>query len=262
MDLELITHKSVHAESSRPDLLFVHGAFCSAHVWLDKFIPYFNELGYNCHALSLRAHGKSSHQRPLHLCGLIDYAEDLETALRHVPHNCVVIAHSLSALVLLRFLRVRKLYGAVLMNPMPPSGTLTIVNHMLRTNPALYLALCSVIMTGPTLTSRYQLKALMLSPETDIEEIEKGTAHFQHESLRAIAEAGIMDFPYLPFDSETPSLVIGGDQDHLISVEALEETASYINAEVQIIEGAPHAIMLDSRWKSVAEPISQWINSL
>ena len=76
MKLEIIEVKAESGVDKKTPLLFVHGSFCSAPIWRYRFMPFFAEHGHDCYAVSLRGHGKSGGDWPLHFYGLVDFVED------------------------------------------------------------------------------------------------------------------------------------------------------------------------------------------
>jgi alpha-beta hydrolase superfamily lysophospholipase len=57
----------------------------------------------------------------------------------------------------------------------------------------------------------------------------------------------------------TPLLVIGGSQDHLITVNEFAQTAKRYGAKLEIIEGGSHDLMLDDDFEKTAKIINEWI---
>jgi pimeloyl-ACP methyl ester carboxylesterase len=55
-----IHHHPAKRPSQRPPLLFVHGGYTNARCWEHNFIPYFQQKGYDCHALDLSGHGEAA----------------------------------------------------------------------------------------------------------------------------------------------------------------------------------------------------------
>ena len=101
----VIHHHPAHQPSARPPLLFVHGGYSNAALWGVRFIPYFQDLGYDCYALELSGHGSHPADRT-HLddFGLDDYVADLAAAVAGLPAAPVLIGHSMGSLVSQRFL--------------------------------------------------------------------------------------------------------------------------------------------------------------
>ncbi|ETS73980.1 hypothetical protein PFICI_13846 [Pestalotiopsis fici W106-1] len=89
--------------SNKPPLLFLHGAKCSAHDYMN-FLPYFAAHGYPAYALSIRGHGASwsqSRLRKILFTTLFSWAHDTQSALNLIVahhHNSpppVLVGHSL-----------------------------------------------------------------------------------------------------------------------------------------------------------------------
>ena len=49
-----VTTKNDDDSQSKPPLLFLHGSFHSAWCWEEHYFPHFEQLGYNCYAMSMR----------------------------------------------------------------------------------------------------------------------------------------------------------------------------------------------------------------
>ncbi|KAJ8110912.1 hypothetical protein OPT61_g6368 [Boeremia exigua] len=56
--LELLSAIPADLTSSKPPLLFAHGGFGCASIWL-SYMTYFSSRGYPCYAISYRGHGNS-----------------------------------------------------------------------------------------------------------------------------------------------------------------------------------------------------------
>ncbi|KAI0124317.1 Alpha/Beta hydrolase protein [Xylariales sp. AK1849] len=84
--LELLYSLPNQAEGERPPLLFIHGAYCSAHCYM-YFLPYFASHGFPAYAVSVRGHGASQAQGKLKtmlFTSMYSWAEDTQTALAHI----------------------------------------------------------------------------------------------------------------------------------------------------------------------------------
>ena len=80
-----IHHHPAKRPSQHPPLLFVHGGYTNARCWEHNFIPYFQQKGYDCHALDLSGHGESGGHDQLHDFGIKDYARDVAHAVAELP---------------------------------------------------------------------------------------------------------------------------------------------------------------------------------
>ena len=120
-----IHHHPAKRPSQRPPLLFVHGGYTNARCWEHNFIPYFQQKGYDCHALDLSGHGASGGHERLHDFGIKDYARDVAHAVAELPARPVLIGHSMGTLVLRSYLSGAPdaAAGVALLSPVPPTGT-------------------------------------------------------------------------------------------------------------------------------------------
>jgi pimeloyl-ACP methyl ester carboxylesterase len=84
-------------------LLFVHGAFCGAWIWDEKFLGWFADRGWAAHAVSLRGHGGSDGHDGLPWHGLGDYVNDVFDACGQLGTMPVLIGHSMGGMVSLLY---------------------------------------------------------------------------------------------------------------------------------------------------------------
>ena len=118
-----IHHYPASKASGKPPLLFVHGGYSHSQCWNVRFIPYFQEEGYNCYALDLSGHGASPGRERLDEFGIDDYVADLATAVDALPESPVLVAHSMGCLVSQRFLEQGVARAVAFLAPVPPTGT-------------------------------------------------------------------------------------------------------------------------------------------
>ncbi len=94
--LEVISRGAEGPRQMAPPLLFVHGAWHAAACWDEHFLPYFAELGFECHALSLRGHGRSGGAEGLKFYRISDYVSDVCSVARGLREPPIVVAHSIA----------------------------------------------------------------------------------------------------------------------------------------------------------------------
>lgn len=256
MTLEILHSPAKSSASLRPPILFVHGSYCSAHIWEPYFLPYFSENGYGCHALSLRGHGRSDGM--LSWACLADYCEDVAEAIATLDEPPVLIGHSLGGLVIQHVIAAHRPRAAVLMASVPPSGLSSSAMHMSMASPDILWQLGLLQSLGPEAVSAEVMARGMLSPGSRSEGL---LTHLQRESPRVAAELLAPSQP-TPVRGEgaPPILVLGGDADLFLPVSAFRETATFFDAELQILQGAPHGLMIDSVWwKKTADAILSFL---
>jgi pimeloyl-ACP methyl ester carboxylesterase len=271
VNLEFLHSKAAAPSSSRRakaahgTILFVHGAYCGAWIWADNFLPYFSAQGWDCYAVSLRGHGGS--EGSLTWSTLADYVDDVEAAVDRVGGPVVLIGHSMGGLVVQHYLaRTGKAAGvraAALLAAVPPSGVASSAMHMSMIAPDLLWQLGLLQTLGPEAVSPRVIHRAFLSPDTPIEAVQGLLPKMQKESNRVATDLMSPPQPIPPpLDQRPPILVIGGDADAFLPVSAFRETATYWNAELKILQGAPHGIMIDSVWwQPAADTIIEWLEA-
>lgn len=255
MKLEILHRPAKSSASLRPPILFVHGSYCSAQIWEAHFMPYFSENGYGCHAVSLRGHGHSDGM--LSWACLADYCEDVVEAMGTLDEPPVLIGHSMGGLVIQHILAKHRPRAAVLMATVPPSGLSSSAMHMSMAAPDILWQLGLLQSLGPEAVSAEVMARGMLSPGSKSDNL---LAQLQRESPRVAAELLAPSQPTPVRDGKPPILVLGGDADMFLPVSAFRETATFFDADLQILQGAPHGLMIDSAWwKKAADVILSWL---
>jgi alpha-beta hydrolase superfamily lysophospholipase len=84
---------------------------------------------------------------------------------------------------------------------------------------------------------------------------EKYTANMCAESFLAFMGLVVPVFHKIT----TPLFVVGGSEDQLITVQEFSQTAKHYGAELAIIEGGSHDLMLDTDFQKTANVIQEWI---
>jgi pimeloyl-ACP methyl ester carboxylesterase len=83
----------------------------------------------------------------------------------------------------------------------------------------------------------------------------------QRESLRVNLE---LMFPQRLAPSprlRLPVLVTGGDSDVLVPLSELVTAAIFWNADLKVLDGVPHAMMLDTTWRRGADTVLAWLRA-
>jgi pimeloyl-ACP methyl ester carboxylesterase len=261
MKLEIFHCGPVSGTSTHAPILFVHGAYCGAWMWAERFMPYFAEQGFVCHAVSLRGHGGS--EGVLTWATLNDYVDDVEAAAARLDSPPIIIGHSMGGLITQHFLgRGNAARAAVLLATVPPSGLGSSAMHLSMFSADLLWQLGLLQSLGPEAVSPEAIHRAFFSKETQPSEVQHLLPRLQRESQRASAEMLSPSQPTLPSPS-LPILVMAGDADIFLPLSAARETATFYKAELEVLNGAPHGLMLDSAWwQPSADKIIAWINKI
>ncbi|CAN5810455.1 alpha/beta hydrolase [soil metagenome] len=262
-DEVFIEPEGIHVEthqperrSRKPPLLLVHGALTGSWMWTD-FAAHLAERGWEAHAMNLRGHFTSD-VAELDETRMVDYADDIGVAMRHLGRPGVIVGWGIGALAALVYAQSHPVLGLVLLAPSPPAAALPRrpTDHELRAVPAMYDAKWWG-WTG----SIEQLRERM--PDMEDDELGKMTEMMAgaHESGLARRERmqGIeVDTARL---AEIPSLVIGAGLDEVIHPNETRRTADLIGATYEYIPAASHfGLVMGSRtWPQVAQGVFGWL---
>ncbi len=263
MKLELLNcHPPEGPALDRPSLLFIHGSYCGAWVWAEHFMPFFARRGWSSHAVSLRGHGES--EGGFNYASLDDYITDIHSAMDHVGKEVILIGHSMGGLLVQHCLdRDERIRAAILMSSVPPSGLMSSALHLSVFSPDVCLQFGLLQALGPSVLKGEVIRRAFFSDATPPETLAHLLPRIQRESHRICVELLNPARPRLPLGLWRPDiLVLGGDRDVLVPPSALIETATYFNAELSILKGAPHGLMLDDCWwQPTAERTLAWLEN-
>lgn len=222
-------------------------------------MPWFNEQGYDCWALSFEGHGQSEGHNYLAAISIDDYTANLRQIIeQHFPQPPIVIAHSMGGFVLQQYLTLHKLPAAVLLASVPPSGLANSSLRLMTQAPNLFLQL-NLFQQGNHEPELNELRHMLFSDDADLAAVDWVAHHSQTESQRAIMDMTFVS-PFLQRAiAPLPNLVLGASDDQLISAQDVAETAKLLNSQAEILPHLGHMMMLDNRWQDCAERILRWL---
>lgn len=258
---EVIVRRSP-GSSGRPPLLFVHGAGHGAWAWDEHFLEFFAAHGFDAYALSLRGHGESPGRERLSRASIADYASDVREVAAGLP-DPVVVGHSLGTRVVMKYVEAHGAPAAALLAPLPRFGMLLSSVRMFRDHPGLGMRAILAGKPGRLLGAPQLARKLNFSPELDEELVREYAGRQGPESTRAL-----LQLTYVQPDRArirghgVPLLVIGGSADYFVRPDATRRIAAAYDAEVKILPGVAHCMILDARWRDAAEALLEWLERL
>lgn len=260
MKLEIL-HVPAAGDDSLPPLLFVHGSYCAAWIWAERFMPYFAARGHACHAVSLRGHGGSD--GAVEWASLADYVDDVARSVAGLDRPPVLVGHSMGGLVAQHVVAGgHPAAGLVLLASSPPSGLGASSLHMMAHAPDVLFQLGLLQSLGPGAVSPRVMHRALFSAQTQPDQVAWMMERLQKESSRVAAELLMPSRPWPPADCP-PVLVVGGDRDVFLPVTAFEETARHWRADLRLMPGAPHGLMADEAfWRPCADLVAQWLDKV
>lgn len=257
--LELIDKGQPTAEHPHP-LLFVHGAFLGAWSWDAHYLDFFADRGFRVLAPSLRGHGSSPADKPLRLCSISDFVEDVTKIANTVAPQPVPIGHSMGGFVVQKYLEANKAPAGVLIASAPPRGHLRSLLRNIRRHPwrcsRFSLSGRPDHLLGTTTAGA---RELFFGQKASDDLISATTARLQPDSTRAI----LLDMVALELVRTdritTPLLVLGGEEDATYHPTEVRATARAYGTEATIIPQIGHSMTVEPGWETVAERILSWL---
>jgi len=256
-ELEVLARFPAGAPRSTP-LLFVHGAYAGAWCWDEHFLPFFAEAGYAAYALSLRGHGGSRGRDYLDSYSIADYVSDVADTIAEMSEPPVLIGHSMGGMVVQKYLERAAVPATVLMCSVPPQGLLTSALGLAFNKPGLMGEL-NRLMGGGRVALDALREALFAQP-VPAELLKKYYQLSQPESHRAIWDMTLFNLPHPGAMHRVPTLILGGEFDHLIPASLVEMTARTYGLEAEIFPGMGHGLMLERDWIGVAQRLADWLD--
>ena len=83
----------------------------------------------------------------------------------------------------------------------------------------------------------------------------------QEESFLVFLEMVFLRLPKIS-SSPVPMMVVGAENDYLISEQSIKKMAAYFRVEPLIIKDAAHCFMFEPGWEKVAEEITNFFGGL
>lgn len=246
--------------SSRPPLLFIHGAFAGAWMWSETFMPFFAAAGYACHALSLRGHGGSHGGEHIDWHSIADYVDDVATAVAWLDETPVLIGHSMGGFVVQKFLERHDAPGAALLCSVPPQGLIASQFHLLMQKPQLFAELNRILAGHYTDTAT--LREALFAGEVDEAMLETWLGKMQSESQRALWDMSMFNLPNLLAMHRPPMLILGAEHDVLVPAFLVQSTAHTYSLPCHIFRGMGHAVTHEKEWPLVAATVRDWLATL
>ena len=246
----------------KPPLLFIHGGYCDAWCWEPYFLPWFASRGYPSYAVSLRGHGASGGQRMLFVTGLDDYEADVEHVAGELDAPAILIGHSMGAAIVERIVAKRPVRGAALLAPVPPAGLLPMAARLAAENPEYLMqmgGLDPARLSSEVLTT---LRPFYFSPDVSPGILAEAVRHLNVESPRALMDLSLRLHWALPVANNRPLFVLGAEGDRICTPDDVRATATHHGVPATIVPGLAHMMMLERKWKTSAEALEAWLQTV
>lgn len=236
-------------------LLFVHGVCHGGWCWEKYFVPYFSQRGYRCRALDLPGHSPPGSQKKINHFSLADYVRCLEDAVQALDQVPILVGHSMGGMVVQKYLERAPGKKAIFLAPVPPSGawraSLRFLRKYPRVAPHFFTRDLYAVFHG-------HARAALFRPDLPEHLLEEFKQNMCAESFKAYLQ---LLFPRVTVrhQVEIPVLVLGAGDDLFFSPREMRRMADRYRADLQMIPGVAHNMMLDTRHRAVAEAMLAWL---
>ena len=267
---EVVKIKNLALEHYLPDkeikdkrILFVHSSGHGSWMW-KNFLSYFAERGYDSWALNLRGHHLSDPVDDWEKVGVSEYLEDIAKAVDRVGGDVVLVGHSMSGLLILKYAESHRVAGLIvsqsglpkslmqekgieIKSPMPGKGQREIKSGAIM----------------PMKDRALVEKMLFDKDNVEKESVDLVLKMLGEESARVGGE--IMQMELVPEKISAPLYVLGFDANKIgikMPVDLNKVLAEELNArDYKVIEPGGHDYMLEKNWQEYAHQFEVWINS-
>lgn len=227
-------------------IVFVHDAWHGAWCWDEYLTKDFSDKGFRCITFNLPGHGAQLSPQEINNLGMSDYVDALASVVAHCDEPPFIVGHGLGALVLQQYLQQHTCRMAIFMSPMPSNGYWRGLLRLLKnfnTWKALRNKDLYQVVRRPAFA-----RTLFLTKQTDPTKANNWHSRLCGESFRVLQELKTLSIkPIAP--SSTPSLVVGGGRDRLVSVKDFQRTSRMHDAGLIIVPHMGHDMMLDEGHK-------------
>lgn len=247
--LEHLTSHPVQRRYHSP-LLLIHGAWHGAWCW-EAAREDLAARGFEVHAISVRGHGGSPAPPGYRRSTILDYAREVRGAIAAVDGRPIVVGHSAGGYVVQLLITGivgprPPLAGAVLLCSSPTNIGAYFLDRGLRGAPMVNLP--ALLRREPT-----ALRHALFRPDIPDAQLERHRARMVAEPP-LVALSSMLLRPR-PAACRVPVLVIAAERDAIFDLDIQRETARAYNAQLVVVPGAAHDLMLDPAWPIAAKAI-------
>lgn len=257
MKLELLHEESKGGAKGTP-VLFVHGKWHGAWCWQEHFMPYFAEKGFDVYALSLRGHARSEGHEGLRWNSLADYVRDVEWAVAQIGKPPIIVGHSMGGFITQKYLETHQAPAAVLLTSVPHYGLWPSTWTVFRRHPLTVVRVVLTMRLYPVIETPELAREALFSKDIPVDLVASYHKKLQDESFRVYLDELGLNL-VRPSRVKTPIMVVGAQDDTIISLKAVRDTARAYGTEAVVLPDTAHDVMLEPRWQVAADRIFDWL---
>ena len=258
-----LDHYLPDQEISNQKILFVHSSGHGSWMW-KNFLSYFAERGYDAWAINFRGHYLSDPVTDWEMVGVEAYLEDIENALERIGGKVIVVGHSMSGLLILKYAESHQVAGLIVSQSGIPKSLMEKKGIALpgpMAGKGKREITAGAIMP---IQDREMVKAMLFDRgNVDEETVDLVVKMMGKESARVGGE--IMQMELIPEKITAPVYVLGFDASKIgmkMPVDLNKVLAEELKAkDYKVIEPGGHNYMLEHNWQDFAQQFEVWITA-
>ncbi|KAK9821667.1 hypothetical protein WJX74_006400 [Apatococcus lobatus] len=274
LHLEMLRRSPRLPATTRGVLLFVHGARHGAWCWEEHFLGFFAEHGWDAFAMSLRSHGGSDMDD--HPGCMTECLEDLQHVIKSLPQPPVLVAHSMSGLILQQYLievaNGRSMAHVTGVALLCSAGMLKAAPDMqyFQAQSSLWHLLKVVWwMLSKSLSNIALNRQMLFSSDIPLDMLRRYQRRLENApNLLAFTQGDVAEGVKMaeglarPISCGVPVFAISAGNDGIIMPHQVEDGAAMFGAHAHRIPGLAHDLMLCERWESAAVCLEDWLETI
>lgn len=189
-----------------------------------------------------------------------DYLEDVCSVADRLDPRPVLIGHSAGGFLVQKYLEQRSAPAGVLLASTPPRGILRASMRIWVSHPWAAMRANTIGQSHEIFNTPRLAREHLFSPHTPDDIVESCAARVEPDSMRAVFLNQLFNLPD-PKRITTPLLVLGAEDDGMISAGEIRATAHAYGTEAELFARMGHNMMVEPGWRDVAERIRRWLSS-
>lgn len=250
-DLTVVRAKP--ARASGAPVLFVHGYFAAADIWLE-WLPFFAARGMPAYAVNLRGRAGSKPGIDLGKTSIDDFADDATKVAKYLGVPAVV-GHSMGGLIAQKLAERDVVRAAALVTPAPPRGILILTPRLVAKQAKYLSRILTSRVVYPNLEDLRELALNRAPPALQ----ETALAAMVPDSGRAARDMSLTGVRVDTSKVRCPMLVITAEHDHFIPPSIVAKIARRYRTPLETVAGRGHMVVVEPGWQYTAELIVRWL---
>jgi pimeloyl-ACP methyl ester carboxylesterase len=243
-----VEHVPPATQTSKPPLIFIHGGCQGSWSW-KNFLPFFAELGWDCHALNWYGHnGSDPHStEPFFKRGIADVTEEIAHVAGQFDTPPILIAHSMGGLASQKYAESHSVSALVLLTPVVPAQVGGDIIEL------------PVDFEQPWGPPPFEVSMDLFFQGLTQDEARPYYPLLCPESPRCVFEATRWTVPIDKVRVSGPILVVSGELDILTPPSTGRGLADFYGVDYRYLRGRGHNLLLEPNWRETAGIIAGWL---